>query len=197
MALNDIFRLAVIGIGPSGQQLVNVHHYRQFSALAGDNTGALLIDAFREDAEAAMAAALSASVSIIKYEARNITQPSFGVDVSLSPVVTGGISGQASSPTAPLIVTWRTGLIGRSRRGRSYWWPVGESSVGGGQLEGAFAATLDAAASALLILTDSVSNATYEKVIWSQVLLTATPVLSFTLQEFQGRMGSRRAGVGA
>lgn len=196
MAQNDIFRLAVIGIGPSAQELVNVHHFRQTTALGSDD-GSELIQAWIEDAQAAHLACLASSISVTGYQVRNITQPLFGSDFALTPAEAGDLAGDALPPTAPAIITWRTGLIGRSRRGRTYMWPATEAQQIGGQVQGPYAVLLGTFAEAFAVIADSVSSAGYAHVVYSPTLTQAFTRTTYQVQDFLGRMGSRRSGTGS
>lgn len=194
--INEVYRLGVECLGPSGQLMVNVLHFRQINSIGSDE-GTELADAYIADAMPLYQDILSSSCGIVNLKVRNVDRPTFGTDVAVSPAGTGVVTGQASSPTAPQIMTLRTGLIGRSFRGRSYLFPTGESLVGGGQIEGTYATGVNDYFTALQSLTDGVSGAEYRLTVYSPTLTLDTLVTNVTPQEFQGKMGSRRAGVGS
>jgi hypothetical protein len=194
--INEVYRCAIEALGPSGQQLVNVLHFRQIS-VGGSDEGSELAAAYIAVAMPLYQAIMSSAVAIINIKTRNVDRPTFGTDTAVTPPGAGALSSNASSPTAPQIMTQRTGLIGRSYRGRSFLFPTDESQIGGGQLGGTYAADVQTYGASLLGLTDPVSGFVYSLTVYSPTLSVDTLVTSFTPQEFQGRMGSRRAGVGS
>lgn len=165
MAQNDIFRLSVVGAGASSQELINVHYYRQLTA-AGDDDGVLLIDNFHALVAPAMMACISEAIVLTGYEVRNITQPEFGQDYSLPSAVAGDITGESLPPSSSAIVSWRSGLIGRRRRGRTYMWPTGESQQNAGQIGGAYQTLLTSFGNGAILFG---TTNQYEKVIYSDI----------------------------
>ena len=194
--INETYRLAIEALGPSGQQLVNVQHYRQTS-IGGSDEGTELANAWIEFGGPAYGAMLSEHCGIVNIKVRNVDRPVYGTDVPVTPAISGEVSGDASSPTAPQIMTIRTGLVGKSYRGRNYLFPTGEALVGGGQIAGTYATLVASYFAAIQDLIDSVSGFEYRLGVWSPTLSVFTLAQSYTAQEFQGKMGSRRAGVGS
>ena len=195
MANNDIFRLAVEGIGPTSQQLVNVFHYRQVGVI-GDDAGADLVDAWQVTARGDFLAAISASCALTNYSVRNLTQVGLGVDVPESPALPGFVSGDALPPMNAAVITWLTGLIGRRNRGRTYMWPTGESRQTGGQISGTYDAELTAFATANILIAGGILGGTYQLVVHSEVGNTNRDVTTFVVRQFLASQRRRREGVG-
>lgn len=197
MAVNDIYRMAVEGIGPNGQELVNVFHYRQ-EGLGGDDAGEELINAWQEDVQALFLDCFSASVALVNISVRNLTQPTLGTDRPVSPAEPGSISGDSLPPTSAAVITWLTGLIGRRHRGRTYIWPAGESSQTGGQISGGYDTTLGLFAAAALSIQEGTLGSIYTMVVHSEVDDGAdTPVTIYRVNQFLATQRRRRVGVGA
>ena len=197
MASGDIYRMALIGIGPQGQELVNVHHYRQVAAGGGD-LGDQLARAWIEDAAPLWATCVSANVSMTEIQIRNVTQPQFGVDWSTDLPVAGTQAGETLPPNTTFVISWRTGLIGRSRRGRTFMFPTVEASQASGQISGGQAVAMEAYATEMLDLEDPDTTATFEMVIHSEVPgVGDTTVNTFLIPQFIATQRRRRAGTGS
>lgn len=196
MAINDVFRLSVEGLGPNAQQVVCVFHYRQTGAL-GDDSGEDLCDAWENTLVGAWADIISADCLITKLEARNVTQPLFGFDHAIEPNVPGTLVGQTLPPMNSAVISWRTGLIGRSRRGRNYVWPAGEAEQNLGQWTPTYLTAVGVFATAALAITDVVSGAEYALVVWSPTLSASTTVTSYQVDALVGTQRRRRPGRGS
>lgn len=196
MAIGDIFRLSMEGIGPNAQEVVNVFHFRQATS-TGSDTGEELCVAFEEDIVPLYATLISDDCLITKLEARNVTQPLFGFDYPISPQVPGDLSGETLPSMVAAVVSWRTGLIGRSRRGRSYVWPTTEAQQNLTQWIPTYITLLETWAIAMSNITDSGSGATYIHCVWSTVLATDFTVTSAIVDPIAGTQRRRRPGRGS
>lgn len=196
MALNDIFRMAIVGTGPNAQQLVNVHHYRQTTSGGGD-LGDHLGRAWIDTASAAWQACVTDDSAVLVLQIRNVTQPTLGVDFTDDLPLAGTQGGEAMPPNSPFIISWRTGLIGRARRGRTYMWPAEEAAQNAGQISGGQSALYTTYATAMLALSDPDTTAEFEMVIHSEVVLEDNVVTTFVIPQFAGTQRRRRSGVGA
>lgn len=197
MAIGDLYRMAIVGQGPGfGQELVNVVHYVQVTA-AGSNDGHELADAWVEDCSTEWATAVNSGCAITQFQIRNLTNILYGSDVSPDPVIPGTRAGEAFPPTSSAVLSWRTGFIGRSRRGRTYMWPGSEADQNAGQISGAYSEDVLDFANASLLISDSVSGAQYERNVYSKVLDANFPVTSVLLDQFLGTQVKRRPGRGS
>jgi hypothetical protein len=160
MAIGDIFKLSVVGEAGQGQELVCNFHYQQEDALILDTPGEDLVQAWREEVEDLWLATFSSAALLDHYEVRGVTDPTYGFDFSIGePRPVGGIGGEALPAMTSAIVTWRTALIGRSNRGRTYMWQIGESSQSGGRVTNAYIALMDAWASAAQEIDTTLTHA--------------------------------------
>lgn len=196
MALDDIFRMSVEGLGPNAQLCVCVFHYQQ-TTIAGQDTGEELAEAFATDEINEFAACIADDCLIQKVETRNVTQPLFGFDYAVSPAVTGVLAGEVLPSMVAAVISFRTGLIGRSRRGRCYMWPATEAMQNLSQWLPAYIADLAAFASTMQTIGHTPTGATYAQVVWSPTLSLATPVTSAIVDEIAGTQRRRRPGRGA
>ena len=198
MAVGDVWRLAVIGSNQGIDELVNVHHYLQ-TTVGGDDFGVDLIDAWHASCGLEYVTVFSDLCLLVGYQVRNLTQPEFGTDYSLPTAINGERTGQMLPPSIAPVVSWRTGLIGRRRRGRTYTWPGSEDDQNAGQMSLTWQGLLSAwAATALNISGD----ANYNKVIFSSdedydPPTLVTPVQGFVIDALLGSQRRRRPGVGS
>jgi hypothetical protein len=202
MALEDVYRVAVVGIGSAGQELINVYHYRK-SAGSADNSGVLLIDAWTSNLGPDYAALISELCAIIGFEVRNLNQPEFGTDYTLPEAIQGTQEGEMLPPQTSAVISWRTGFIGRRRRGRTYVWPAGEANQNAGQWNGPYLTLLAAFGAAATTISSGTD-------VWELVIYSApdtdpppsppvlvTPVTSAVIPTFTASQRRRRVGVGS
>lgn len=195
MASGDVFRLSVEGRGPQGQQLVNVHHYIEGAGVTGA-PGPALVAAWQATAEDSFHNTFSNTCSINKYTVRGVTDPNYGYEVELVTPVSGEQTGDAVAPQDAAIITWRTGIIGRSFRGRTYMWPMHEGSVSGGAINSGYAAALNEFAEDAISIVSTTPAGAFVKGIWSTVLQEATPVISWVVRPYLKTQRRRSPGVG-
>lgn len=196
MASGDIYRLAVQGTGPQVQQLVCVFHYAEPAVVIG-NPGFDLVDAWRDTAEADWANSFSSSCSITRYSVRGVTDPTFGYDLDLSTPVPGEQTGDAVPPQDAAVITWTTGLIGRSYRGRSYVWPMHEGSVSAGAINSGYATALGVFATSAMSVASALLSLNWTLQVWSPTLQIATPVVGYVVRPYLRSQRRRQPGVGA
>lgn len=164
MALNDVFKLTLEGLGPQGQQIINTLYYRQTTTTGADE-GTQLIDGWYAACSAALIAMLSNTCSFTEMHTRNLTQPLYGLDYTLSPALAGTITGECLPPSVAGVLQFSTGFIGKRARGRNYTWPTGESQQNQGQWVVGFQGLATAYGNALTTVTNG--GASYRHVTYS------------------------------
>jgi hypothetical protein len=89
---------------------------------------------------------LSVDMTLVEVTARDLTTQD-GVQVSSAPAATvvGGIGGDCLPASVAYCMTHRTALIGRSRRGRTYFGGIPESVCGGNNVTTTFSDDLQSA----------------------------------------------------
>jgi hypothetical protein len=202
MAIGDVYRLAVVGIGSAGQELINVYHYEK-TAGGDDDAGVLLIDAWVANLSVDYAGLISNLCAIIGFEVRNLDQPEFGTDYTLPEAVQGSQPGEMLPPQTSAVISWRTGFIGRRRRGRTYVWPAGEANQNAGQWNGPYLTLLAAFGAEAIDISDAGLNV-WRMVIYSKPVdppgvppILVTPVSSVVIPTFTATQRRRRVGVGS
>lgn len=198
MAVNDVYRLAVIGSGPLGQSLVNVFHYRQNDPLIFDTATEDLCQAFISTAQTAFLAAIAAGCGLVRLSARGITNPLEGFDYSYSsPIPGGGLAGDSLPPQTAPVITWVTGLIGRRYRGRTFYWPAVEAQQADGVLTPGHIGLLTSAATELMEIGNGVTTSTYTMMVYSRTFSISTPVTGFVVRPRLQSQRRRQLGAGS
>jgi hypothetical protein len=161
MSVNDVTKLAFIHsmIGADGDIIVT-HHYRQTQAnsLTMTVTAGVesLVARWQAEVQDDWLASQSDRLVLESIQARSITDPQVGIDVAVG--VAGDLPpiglGTTSLRVAP-VVSLRTGLIGRSFRGRNFLPPPNETDIENGVLETILIDLIDAYYDEALILSDA------------------------------------------
>jgi hypothetical protein len=202
--IGDIFRLAAVGEGAQGQQLVNVWHYRQETLTIFDEPGEDLAEAWNADLLTLYLATFSGGAAINTLQVRGVSDPTYGYDFDVAghPVGTSG-SGEELPPQNAAVVTWKTGLIGRSFRGRTYFWPMAEANQQRGSISAGYSAALQAFGDAARVIGDSIDTARWRMVIHSTVHNGVvrpepvdTPVIQAVVRPLVCIQRRRKAGAG-
>jgi len=181
MAVNDVTKLAFVHsmTGADGDIIVT-HHYRQ-TQQGSANPGVAqavedLVDAWQSLAQGDWLDSQSDRLTLQSIQARSITDPTVGFDRAvgaqgtLDPV---GL-GTTSLRVAP-VVSLRTGLIGRSFRGRNFLPPPNETDIENGILEAPLIALIDAYYDAALTLTDTIIPT---PTLWTMTVYSPTLTLA-------------------
>lgn len=184
MAINDIYRLAVeCGAVNASGLVVNVFHYRQTTVNPVSSGAAELVNAFNTSLSALYVACFSSSAQLESYKARNLTVPTEGFDLTRGTPLAGTVTGDMIAPQNAELISWRTGLIGRSYRGRTYLPPTGESAVGSaGALGAGQLAAMAAFATAAMSIAATANWAGFQLLVYSPTLGTGTPVTSYAVR---------------
>lgn len=118
-------------------------------------------------------------VSLIRISARDISQQ-FGaiLEQDVSPAIVGSVSTPPLPGNVTFCISYRTGLAGRSNRGRHYWIGLGEAHVDGDVVT---QTTADNIQGALTLLNDvTLANAGAIMVVVSRQVNKAPRVTAFT-----------------
>lgn len=197
MASGDIYRLAVVGKGPQNQELVNTFHYQEGAFGVFVDPGAALVQSFEDNTEAFFVGPLSTQCSVVAYSVRGITVPTYGYDKILETPVPGGSSGQTVAPMNSVVISWRTGLIGRSYRGRSYLWPITESQTDAGVVSSAILTDVGVLVDKLMFLPATLFGPAFNLVLWSPTRSDFNLITSGIVRPDLCTQRRRKSGVGA
>jgi hypothetical protein len=201
MAVGDVYRLGVVSSFTGFDQMVNVFHYEQLADGAFPGAQELCLQ-WEADALPAYLDLLSTRITVQILEARQVLGGAESFDLGI------GVNGELSSDdivplTSAPIISWRTGLAGRSFRGRTYLPPVPEGNQDAGNLDSAYSDLMDAFAAANRLLINGVTEE-FQLVVFStvedgspRVPPIATPVTSWVVRDNMGSQRRRRQGVGS
>lgn len=151
MAIGDVYKLAVVGAFGLGQEFVNTFHYRCEDAGAGDFPSDLALS-WQLTALPNYLDLLMDSSLVVQIEVRQVTgSPLASNDLVINE--TGANSGEQLPPQVCPLVSWRTGLIGRRNRGRSYLPAPPENIQDAGALTTGFLESIQTFADSCKLLT--------------------------------------------
>lgn len=134
----------------SGQDVVNVLHVKDTLGWDADKleTVCELIEAW---ADANLLPLLSNEFGLVRISARDLTtETSYVFEHAVSPPIGGGIAGPAMPNNVAVTVSLRSGLAGRSNRGRNYVAGIAKSSVTQNTIDATLANGLTAAYTQLI-----------------------------------------------
>lgn len=199
MAVNSIYKLALEGRGPQDQELVNTLYYKALTGTVFDTQAEDLIQAFMN--ETALPESFTnlfhSSCSFTGISVRGITDPTEGADDLFDTPIPGQNTGQCLPPFTSCVVTFTTGKIGRSYRGRNFIWPTSEANQDAGFLISGYIDAVSDYADDIRSIGDGIVAAVYQQVVWSPTLGVATPVTGATPRAALHVQRRRTSGVGA
>lgn len=193
MAVDDIYQAVFSFNHPNGDGALSFsQHYRLDVINATRTEAQYALDLGTElvlECNALYMPHLSSDIEFVQVDVLNVTQPQYG-NIQLSGV-TGGLVEQCVSIRAAPVISKRSVLRGRSRRGRMFLMAPTEAQQSGGELNGAAKTLIQTFVNALLIVTPATSNI-YQAVIWSKVLLEATDQVQNLVRDTVGSIRGRQ-----
>lgn len=190
MAVNDVFRVAIEGSVTSGQVIVNVLHYEQVAEVVGAPASVLggLVVSDLIPAYAGIASGCG-------FDLVRIAQVRGGLAVAeVAAGIPSSLGGDSLPPNAPVVLRKKTGLAGRSRRGRMFLFPTSEAyqSEGAVQVTGTFGSNMDAFRAQILGLGDDGGGGfQFRLTIWSKELEISTLVTDTQVSPYIKNLRSR------
>jgi hypothetical protein len=197
MAVGDVYKLTAVWLTSGAAMAINSWNFRQVDDLIFDTPGEDLVSRFQDEVQAGYAVMVASPYALVRYEVRGQSDPTYGEDFPVTGVP-GGVAGEALPfQTAPLI-SWRTALIGRANRGRTYLPPTGESQASSGVLSSGFLTGMGLFVDAMLAMDDpNVLYAGWELVIWGGTPPSAKPVTAGLPRNLVATQRRRVPGVGS
>lgn len=193
MAVGQVYRLAVRSTFNNVDDIINVHHYRQELVVIG-NPAEDLANQWASDLALLYRGLFGGGVSLTDVSVRPVPPATEFFDLNLGSQA-GLLAGQTLPlPNAP-IITWRTALIGRRNRGRTFFPPPTENEQDGGSISATLISALqDYADGAIQLLELGVPQ--WQMVVHSEVGGTDNPVTSYVVRTLMGSQRRRKQGVG-
>lgn len=195
MAVNDVWRLSMIGSHTGSEIAVITMHVRMKSA-NGEPEGACNILATNLLDNLKTKQATTFRWDRIVCLSRNLAPPQ-SVEYTTGFPKAGTVGLEELPHQVGVVVTSKTAYAGRSYRGRHYLPAFTESEMTAGILETATYTAVQGYYDALVGLIGSAgSNSDYTWVVWSDKLNIATPVTQAIVRTVPGVVRRRRVGVG-
>lgn len=111
----------------------------------------------------------------------SLTDPPVIYNAGTPITINGSGPATQAAPQLAAVVSWATGLAGRSYRGRTYIGPLGSNAVqGDGHLNADFVTALQSAGADLIVDIQSIANTSEppDLVVWSRTKSVATDILT-------------------
>jgi len=176
MSVGDIYRVALLQ-RVSTSAVVNVFHYRTTVSVGLVEEEVQAVgEAVAEDCLTAWEAANHSGVVWDTVSVRGVTNPTLGADITVNGQ--GNQAGTLLPFQTSTECLWRTGLFGRSFRGKSFWAPSTEENQQNGVIAQAQLDLYDALADSLKSV-DFLSFSglfRFELGVYSRTLTLFTPV---------------------
>ena len=197
MADLDFYRLvAEINTNTATNLVINGWTFQQQGDLTTKEAGESLIDAFQANVQTAYRGLFHSNFLVVAYHVRGLTDPTYGFDkdaVNLAGTLTGSVlPSQVSS-----VASWRTGLIGRRFRGRTYLPPANEESLTDGLFAGSYRTNVINWGEDMITIEDNTESILWSLHVHSKAGGTFTPVTGVLNSVVPGVIRSRRLGSGA
>lgn len=192
MAVGDFYRL-IVQSSLTGEDniLVNTFTFRQGLALVFDTPEEDLVQAWIASGETLYRGTFTGAT---------------GVDLlSVVPLPGGVVTFQEARPhtlgtqageTIPFqiaaLISYRTALLGRRGRGRTYLPPASETNVTSGRFNATYLGAVSAFAEALMPLQNGILTAAWELAVWSETLEAGNVVVSYQTHNVPATQRSRR-----
>lgn len=173
MALDDVYQCSVVFSSPLADgEIVNVLHYRLSDiVLSGSELGyaSAIASELEELYRLSFMPGVSNQFTMDRVNVFNLNQPT--IEFSFVSGVVGGQALESLGPRNAIVVSKKTGLRGRSFRGRLYLLPPVEANQIGGSITAAYEAALQLFSDDAIILTIPSGNQ-YNLNVYSPTLST-------------------------
>lgn len=198
MALNDNYRLALVGTGPGGQDMVVVQHYQ--CTAVGDTTSEQevmedLMNAWQATTQTAFLDIASSEYVLDRLVVQTKTVPPQGLERVVSEQ--GNYAGDPLPPQIAPMVVWKTPFLGRRYRGNNHLPVPTDAAENKGVWLLSYVSLVNTYISAALELTGGEFNATFRLVVYSNILSAGNLVTSGFLVPNARTMKSRTQGFGS
>lgn len=201
MATSDTYRLSARSQrNDSGDDVVNVWHFRQDTTLVFDTAGEDLVAAWQNYVQTLYLGLLSTAYTLDLLEVRQVTGGSEIYQLVVSEAGTRGTDATVLPAQASCVVNWGTGFAGRRFRGRTFMPPASEGDIIDGKYESTYLAGVANFCDAMI---DDMASIDIAYAVWTLVVystaggIVSTQITTGAGNPNPGMHRSRRLGVGS
>lgn len=192
MAVNDFYRLNCIWRQTGTENYaVNGFTYRATEPTIFDTQEQDLVEAFKLDVETLYNDIVHEDFQLVRYQV--VPKPGGTVAYEVGAAVSGQQTGERLPSQIAGLISWRTGVPGRSGRGRTYLPPINEGSQSDGYMSTTYFDAVTAFATAAKEIGNHISTAVYELAVWSEKQGVGRVVTSFRVEALLASQRGRRA----
>lgn len=192
MAAGDVYRLVCQWrVAGTANLIVNGFTYRAQSGTILQTQEEDLVAAFKATVETEYNDIVHSTLTLEKYSV--IPKPGGAVTYEEIASATGQQVGDCLPYQTSALISWKTGIPGRSNRGRTYLPPANEGSQAGGVLVAAYVTAIEEFADAALQVGDGITTDIYDLGVWSERLSQFRPVTSYVINPVMATQRGRRS----
>jgi len=176
--INGWVQLNLIGT-INGQTIENTFSYRSNPPVVSLTDLAAFVNQWRIDVTPLLVSFMSTAYTFVSIHAvtKHKDYANISYDYNYAAGTTGGVTGDFTPNNAALVISWRTGAIGRSFRGRSFMGAIAESLTIGSSVVSAYL-TQAVAFAARNITGWTVNSIFYNAVVASRAKTVLTVIVS-------------------
>lgn len=197
MAIGDIFKLAVVSSFGLGQACVNTFHYKQLTTFLGFSPVDILAEDWQAVVQPNYLGIMPTSMLLEQLQIRQVSGGELSLDF---PVAVGGTGGTGGTlpPMDCALISWRTGLIGRANRGRTYLTAPFESFQDAGTLTTGALDQYQTLADSMILIHDGITGLIphFQLVIFHTNAADSPEVAQGLVRNLIATQRRRRVGVG-
>lgn len=200
MAVDDIYRLSTLSEYISGgDDAVNVFHFRQETPAVFATPGEDLAEAFVATVLPAYVNCMTAGYVCHRIAVKQVTGGAEEYETNVDEPGTAGVVGSMLPTTVSALLSWRTGLAGRRKRGRTYLPPTNEEQLSSGLWSSSYMTAMQGFAQDALDLGTAVFtlHANWTIGVWSVVGTEFTPYTHAIARQIPATIRRRRIGQGS
>lgn len=200
MAEGDVFRLSTQSDYISGgDDAVNVFHFEQVSPAIFATPGQDLAEAFIAACVPSYVNCMTAGYVLHRIAVRQVTGGAEEFETTVTEPGTAGVVGSMLPTTTAALISWRTGLAGRTKRGRTYLPPTNEEQLSSGLWSSSYMTAMQGFADDCLALGTAVFtlHANWAIGVWSTVDNAFVPYTHAIMRQIPATIRRRRIGSGS
>jgi hypothetical protein len=197
MAVGSVYALKVVGRLGYNDEFNNTFHYRVIDSGTAPDQAAELLDlglGWSSNVDADYRACIASTHVVDRVQARTVTGPLAGVDVTIA--LGGTSSGDVLPQQVSAEILFKTALLGRRNSGFCKLPCPTESDLASGIWSGPYLVSLNAFAVSVAGFTSSLNAVEFAQVVWSKTYGLDNLVIDYRVISAPRTQRSRTIGFG-
>jgi len=198
MALNDVYKFAIAHNFNGLSRMVTTHHY-EVTGGPGNGSAQDIVATWQALVMPEWRGTFTSRMDLAELECKAVRP--IGQELEIVSIALGGLlpdsAGDIASFILAPVVSLRTGLSGKSRRGRNYLMPPTENYMSDGKINGTLIAAINLYYNAARTLVGAADGTEYTMTIFSRLpSALSTIVTNHITRDVMGKQSRRQLGVG-